>query len=45
MDARSQALVFDPAAVSGFSHKVLTSHHQNHCGGAAGRRRIGLPAP
>ena len=37
MDARIQALPFDPAALRGLSEKLLTSHHQNNYGGAVKR--------
>jgi Fe-Mn family superoxide dismutase len=37
MDARTQALPFDPAALRGLSEKLLTSHHQNNYGGAVKR--------
>ena len=37
MDARIQALPFDPAALSGLSSKLLTSHHHNNYGGAVRR--------
>ena len=37
MDARMQALPFDPAALRGLSEKLLTSHHQNNYGGAVKR--------
>lgn len=37
MEARTQALPFDPAALSGLSSKLLTSHHQNNYGGAVKR--------
>ena len=41
MDARievaPQPLPFDPAALSGLSHKLMTSHHQNNYGGAVKR--------
>jgi superoxide dismutase, Fe-Mn family len=37
MDARIQALPFDPAALSGLSAQLLTSHHQNNYGGAVKR--------
>ena len=37
MDARIQSLPFDPAALSGLSSKLLTSHHQNNYGGAVKR--------
>jgi superoxide dismutase, Fe-Mn family len=37
MDARMQALPFDPAALGGLSSKLLTSHHQNNYGGAVKR--------
>ena len=37
MDARIQALPFDPATLRGLSEKLLTSHHQNNYGGAVKR--------
>ena len=37
MDARIQALPFDPAALHGLSEKLLTSHHQNNYRGAVTR--------
>ena len=37
MDARIQALPFNPVALSGLSEKLLTSHHQNNYGGAVKR--------
>src|SRR5512139_337838 len=37
MDARIQALPFDPAALRGLSGKLLVSHHQNNYGGAVKR--------
>ena len=37
MDARIQALPFDPAALQGLSVKLLQSHHQNNYGGAVKR--------
>jgi superoxide dismutase, Fe-Mn family len=37
MDARIQALPFDPAALRGLSEKLLTSHHRNNYGGAVKR--------
>ena len=37
MDARMQALSFDPAALSGLSSNLLISHHQNNYGGAVKR--------
>jgi superoxide dismutase, Fe-Mn family len=40
MDARIQALPFDPAALRGLSEKLLTSHHQNNYGGAVKRLNV-----
>jgi superoxide dismutase, Fe-Mn family len=40
MDAKIQALPFDPAALSGLSPKLLTSHHQNNYGGAVKRLNV-----
>lgn len=37
MDARTQALPFDPAALRGLSEQLLNSHHQNNYGGAVKR--------
>ena len=37
MDARIQALPFDPTALPGLSEKLLRSHHQNNYGGAVKR--------
>jgi superoxide dismutase, Fe-Mn family len=37
MDARIHGLPFDPAALGGLSRGLLTSHHQNNCGGAVKR--------
>ena len=37
MDARMQALPFDPAGLPGLSEKLLQSHHQNNYGGAVKR--------
>src|SRR5450631_3752811 len=37
MDARIQALPFDPALLRGLSEKLLTSHHQNNYVGAVKR--------
>ena len=37
MDARTQALPFDPAALRGLSAQLLNSHHQNNYGGAVKR--------
>jgi len=37
MDARTQALPFDPAALRGLSAQLLNSHHQNNYGGAVQR--------
>jgi superoxide dismutase, Fe-Mn family len=37
MQARLQALPFDPATLPGLSEKLLRSHHQNHYGGAVAR--------
>jgi superoxide dismutase, Fe-Mn family len=37
MDARIQALPFDPAGLHGLSEKLIRSHHQNNYGGAVKR--------
>ena len=37
MDARIQALPFDPATLRGLSHTLLQSHHKNNYGGAVKR--------
>jgi Fe-Mn family superoxide dismutase len=37
MQARAQALPFDPATLPGLSEKLLRSHHQNNYGGAVAR--------
>lgn len=37
MQARPQALPFDPATLPGLSEKLLRSHHQNNYGGAVSR--------
>jgi Fe-Mn family superoxide dismutase len=37
MDARIQALPFEPGSIPGLSAKLLTSHHQNNYGGAVKR--------
>ncbi|WP_298214709.1 Fe-Mn family superoxide dismutase [Acidovorax sp.] len=37
MQARAQALPFDPATLPGLSEKLLRSHHQNNYGGAVSR--------
>ena len=37
MDARTQALPFDPNSLPGLSERLLTSHHQNNYGGAVKR--------
>jgi Fe-Mn family superoxide dismutase len=37
MQARVQALPFDPATLPGLSEKLLRSHHQNNYGGAVAR--------
>ncbi|PLC02951.1 superoxide dismutase [Variovorax sp. RO1] len=37
MDARTQALPFDPATLRGLSERLLNSHHQNNYGGAVKR--------
>ena len=37
MDARMQALPFNPASLPGLSEKLLQSHHQNNYGGAVRR--------
>ena len=37
MDARMQALPFNPASLPGLSEKLLQSHHQNNYGGAVKR--------
>ena len=37
MDARMQALPFNPASLPGLSEKLLRSHHQNNYGGAVKR--------
>ena len=37
MDARLQALPFDPTGLRGLSDKLLNSHHQNNYGGAVKR--------
>jgi len=37
MDARLQDLPFDPVALSGLSHRLIASHHQNNYGGAVKR--------
>ena len=37
MDARIQALPFDPGALTGLSEKLLESHHRNNYGGAVKR--------
>ncbi|MET3182239.1 UNVERIFIED_ORG: Fe-Mn family superoxide dismutase [Variovorax guangxiensis] len=37
MDARIQALPFDPATLRGLSARLLNSHHQNNYGGAVKR--------
>ena len=37
MDARMQALPFNPASLLGLSEKLLQSHHQNNYGGAVKR--------
>ena len=37
MQARPQALPFDPAKLPGLSEKLLRSHHQNNYGGAVSR--------
>jgi Fe-Mn family superoxide dismutase len=37
MDARVLDLPFDPAAISGFSEKLLRSHHRNNYAGAVKR--------
>src|SRR6184192_3372925 len=37
MEAVTQPLPFDPAALRGLSEKLMTSHHQNNYGGAVKR--------
>ncbi len=37
MDARTQALPFDPATLRGLSEQLLNSHHRNNYGGAVKR--------
>ena len=50
MQARPQALPFDPATLPGLSERLLRSHHQNNYGGAvkrlnAIREQLGLNEP